>query len=254
VIAVVRALPVVYSLRVPFRPTHLGVRVKILRHFAGAAAGVVLGVSVVGAQSIQFKGSTEGCFLSKSINYPDCNNTSTFGFDQSVVFFGGAFNQFTTNGNSGSVTIGDAAHPTSNFGYFSLGGLPSSYTGDIFKLAIAFDDPTNVTPGAVFQAVMYGAVDWRGDGSLKIDFGGPQLFNFNGPVYSGTFTLAINDVVLDPATLSDPYETITGNINTNITSGGVTATPEPATTALLATGLISLIPLARRRGKRVSPA
>lgn len=225
---------------------------KIFRHFVGAAAGVVLGVSIAGAQTVQFKGTTQGCFLSKGINYPDCNTMSSIGVDRSLLFVGGVFDQSAT-GNPSTLNIGDAAHPLSNFGYFSLGSTPSVYTDDVFRLAIDFDDPTNVSPDAVFQAVLYGSVNRMGDGTVKIDFGAPQAFTFSGPTYSGSFSLAINDVLIDPATWTDPYETITGKITTNIT-GGVTATPEPATTALLATGLIGLIPLARRRGKKAVQA
>lgn len=225
---------------------------KIFRHFVGVAAAVVLGASIAGAQSVQFKGTTTGCFLSSGLNFPDCNATSGIGFDRSLLFVGGAFNQ-TATGNPSTINIGDAAHASSNFGYFSLGSLPSNYTGDIFRLAISFDDPTNVSPSAVFQAVLYGSVNWFGDGTVTIDFGGPQQFAFNGPTYAGTFSLAINDIKIDPATLRDPYETITGSITTNV-AGQVTSTPEPATIALMATGFVGLVPFARRRAKKAAQA
>jgi hypothetical protein len=225
--------------------------VKITRYLAGAVAGVVLGASSLAAQSIEFKGTTTGCFLSSGINYPDCNSFSSVGFDRSMVFFGGSFDQWTTSGNPGTVSIGDAAHASSNFGWFQLYDAPDTYTGDIFKLAINFADPTNVTPGAVFQAVMYGQVDRRGNGGVYIDFGGPQTFSFSGPVYSGSFSLALNDVMLSPADgIFDPYVAITGTATTTIGNGNVTATPEPGTTALLATGFIGLIPMIRRRNKK----
>ena len=228
---------------------------KILSHLVGlAAAGVVLGAANAGAQGIQFKGTTEACFLSVHVNAPDCNTTSSFAFDQTVAFLGGSFNQYTTNSNPGTLSIGDGVHPGSNFGLLNLYALPSEYTDDIFKLAISFEDPTYVTPEAVFTATMFGQVDRRGDGGVYIDFGDAQTFNFNGPSYSGMFTLELNDVALAPSGLLDPYSAITGNITTSITGGPVTATPEPGTTALLATGFVGLIPLVRRRVKKAQAA
>lgn len=216
-----------------------------------AAAGLILGAGSLSAQSLQFQGTTSGCFTTSNFSGPSCPTTSTLAFDQFLGFAGGSFNQMSSNTNPGFTAIGtDPTKPTSNFGYFGVLSVPADYTGDIFRLSISFQNPLNVSPDAVFEAVLFGNVGWRGDGGVDISFNSPATFSFSGPQYSGTFDLYIDDVSVQPTTLLDVNPVaVTGFIESHVT-GNVTATPEPGTIALMATGLIGLVPVARMRRKK----
>lgn len=216
-----------------------------------AAAGLFLGAGSLSAQSLQFQGSTTGCFTNADFSAPSCPTTSSLAVDKFLGFLGGSFNQMSSNSNPGFTGIGtDPSKPTSNFGYFGVLSVPADYTGDIFRLSIAFQNPMNVSPDAVFEAVLFGNVGWRGDGGVDITFDSPATFSFSGPQYSGTFDLYIDNLSVQPTTLLDANPVaVTGFIESHVT-GNVTATPEPGTIALMATGLIGLVPVARMRRKK----
>lgn len=225
---------------------------KISRCLVGmAAATFLLGAGPLSAQSLEFKGTTTGCFAGGAISLPMCNTTTSLAMDNYLLFVGGSFDQWSSDGPVGYTGIGsDPTAPGSNFGYMSLGGLPADYTDNVFKLAINFTAPANVSPDAVFEAVLFGNVSWYDDGGVLISFGSPATFTFDGPDYTGTFDLWIDDLAVQPGTILDPQPVaITGFIESRIT-GNVTATPEPGTIALMATGLVGLIPVVRMRRKK----
>jgi hypothetical protein len=224
--------------------------VKITRHLVGiAAAGLVLGSGSLSAQSVRFNGTTQGCFATGRFAFPDCNTMGYGAVDQYLYFLGGSFDQTSSNTDPGYTGIGtDPSKPTSNFGYFGLAGLPATYTDDVFRLSISFQNPLNVSPDAVFEAVLFGNVTWKGEGGVDITFDSPATFSFAGPQYSGTFDLYLDDVSVSPATLLAPVA-VTGFIESHVSSN-VTATPEPGTIALMATGFMGLVPAVRLRRKK----
>lgn len=225
---------------------------KISRCLVGiAAATFLVGAGQLGAQSLEFKGTTTGCFAGGVVSLPACNTMGSAALDNYLLFVGGSFDQWSSNGDPGYTGIGtDPSAPGSNFGNLYLGSLPSDYTNDVFKLAINFTAPANVSPDAVFEAVLFGNVTWFGDGGVQISFGSPATFTFDGPDYAGTFDLWIDDLAIQPSNILDPSPVaITGFIESRIT-GNVTATPEPGTIALMATGLVGLIPVVRMRRRK----
>jgi hypothetical protein len=204
--------------------------------------GLVAMTSRASAQSIEFAGTTAGCFYTTTV----CNPT---GGDQVMYlkYVTGQFDQYTSN-PGGIAVLGSGGLTGSNLGYFQLGRTSDVYTGEQFLLKIMFSSPLLTGPNAVYTAAVVGTVTNAGvtGGGVNIQFGPAQTFAFDGPNYTGSFTMKVGDVSVSPGTLeSGGGVPVAAFITTNIT--GVTATPEPGTTALLATGLIGLVPLARRR-------
>ena len=204
---------------------------------AGRTLGLVVAAMFTSAQlqaqSIEFKGSTGGCFYVGST----CSATS-FGF---LSFTGGAFDKWTTS--AGNATLSGA----NSLGVFSLGAGTYDYTGATFLLNVFFELPTLADPNVIYEAALLGDVE-QGDGGVNIHFASSPVFYFNGPDYSGSFTLSVADVNLDPVLAAKAGATgfIQSSVNTP------TVTPEPATMVLMATGFVGLVPAVRRRRRKSS--
>lgn len=186
---------------------------------------------VVDAQEVRFLGSTTGCFFTTGTCTP-AGSAALF----DLSFSGGSFDAWTTNG---TLVVGST---TNNLGTFTLGSVPLNYnTGWNFLLNVAFQLPTLTNPDAVYNALIGGIVVNDELGTVHIMFDEtPQVFSYNGPDnQAGSFTLTVPEFGV-PVGEAVP---VAGYIET-------TATPEPATMALVATGLAGLIPAARRRRRK----
>ena len=137
-----------------------------------------------------------------------------------------------------------------NLGTFSLSiaglGQAQSVAGS-FTVNITFTAPAGIAggQGRSFNASLTGNIlPFSGFEGVLIDFNNtPVIFTFNDGVTSGSFTLALADMLVPSG---DSGIQITARI-----TGSQTAIPEPATLFLLTTGLIGVAAGARTRHCRL---
>lgn len=214
---------------------------KVAHRVLGLVAAGMFGISGTGqAQEIQFLGSTNGCLYAswESGCTPSASSSLLF-----LTFVNSSFNVTTADWLAG-IGSSPGTPNVNNLGSFSVTGDPANYNGAHFLLDVVFSFPTITSSPGFFAAAIRGSVRSDANGLVKLQFDpGYQSFDFITDDLKGTFMLSVNDVSLTPG--ASPVA-LTGDIE--VTS--LTATPEPATTALMATGLAGLIPVVRMRRRK----
>lgn len=211
------------------------------RRTLALAAFALLGTAGASqAQEIQFVGSTKGCFYAASESGCTPASSSTLMY---LSYLNSSFDVTTVDGLAG-IGAAPGAPNVNNLGTFSVTGDPAAYGGSHFLLDVAFALPTITSTPSLFSAALKGSVQSFANGLVKIVFDpATQVFDFASGELNGSFVLNVNSVSMTPGT--SPMA-LSGDIEvTNVTS-----TPEPGTTALLATGLIGLVPVVRSRRKK----
>ena len=208
------------------------------RSLALAAGMTVFGCQAGFAASIDFEGTTFGCFGT------GCSPGSVTATEGGLTFTG--VDPFVA-----SIDPYSADFETINLAAFAVDrSIAYNYAGTPFTLRVLFALPSTYDAG-LFPADITGTVNGNGNGTITVHFDdAPFLFTFADADGSGAFELIIiNDPQLQRNGSSADVLGRLQNVSytANMSLPVSTVVPEPTTVCLVGAGLIVALCGARRR-------